>query len=69
LVFEKTVLRRTLGPKKEEVKEGWIICNSGFLDIVHHLYFNKMTAFRKLDFLLSSGTKGRTKTLAVGSPG
>jgi hypothetical protein len=45
-----------------------VICKSGLLDIVHRLYFNKIT-FRKLDLLPSSGKKGRTKTLAVGPPG
>jgi hypothetical protein len=34
------------------------------LDFVHHLYFNKITTFRKLDLLPSSGKKkGRTETL------
>jgi hypothetical protein len=28
-----------------------------FLDFVHHLYFNKITTFRKLDLLPSSGKK------------
>jgi hypothetical protein len=37
-----------------------IICNSGLLDIVHRLYFNKITTFRKLNLLPSSGKKGRT---------
>jgi hypothetical protein len=47
-----------------------MICKSGFLDFVHHLYFNKITAFWKLDLLPSSGKKkGRTKTPAVGPPG
>jgi hypothetical protein len=45
------------------------ICKSNFLDFVHRLYFNKVTTFRKLDLLPSSGKKGRTKTLAVGPPG
>jgi hypothetical protein len=45
------------------------ICNSGFLDIVHRLYLDKITTFRKLDLLPSSGKKGRTETLAVGPPG
>jgi hypothetical protein len=47
----------------------FIICKSGLLDFVHCLYFNKITTFRKLDLLPSSGEKGRTETLAVGSPG
>jgi hypothetical protein len=46
-----------------------IICNSAFLDIVHRLYFNKITTFWKLDLLLSSGKKGRTETQSVGPPG
>jgi hypothetical protein len=36
-----------------------VFCNSGFLDIVHRLYFNKITTFRKLDLLPSSGKKDR----------
>jgi hypothetical protein len=48
----------------------WMVWKSGFLDIVHHLYFNKITTFRKLDLLPSSGKKGgRAETLAVGPPG
>jgi hypothetical protein len=39
-----------------------LICKSGFLDFVHRIYFNKITTFRKLDLLPSSGKKGRTKT-------
>jgi hypothetical protein len=39
------------------------------LDFVHRLYFNKITTFRKLDLLPSSGKKGRTETLAAGPPG
>jgi hypothetical protein len=31
------------------------ICKSGFLEFVHRLYFNKITTFRKLDLLPSSG--------------
>jgi hypothetical protein len=46
-----------------------IICKSSFSDFVHRLYFNKITTFRKLDLLPSSGKKGRTETLAVGPPG
>jgi hypothetical protein len=42
-----------------------VICKSDFLDFVYRLYLNKIT-FRKLDLLLSSGKKGRTKTVAVG---
>jgi hypothetical protein len=34
-----------------------MICKSGFLDIVHRLYFNNITTFRKLDLLPSSGKK------------
>jgi hypothetical protein len=45
-----------------------LICKSGFLDFVHHLYFNKITTFRKLKLLPSSDKKGRTETLAVGPP-
>jgi hypothetical protein len=33
------------------------VCKSGFLDFVHRLYFNKITTFRKLDLLPSSGKK------------
>jgi hypothetical protein len=40
-----------------------------FFYFIHRLYFNKITMFRKLDLLLSSGKKGRTETLAVGPPG
>jgi hypothetical protein len=36
---------------------------------VHHLYFNKITTFWKLNFLLSSGKKGGIETIAVGPPG
>jgi hypothetical protein len=43
-----------------------IICKSVFFSFVHRLYFNKITTFRKLDLLPSSGKRGRTKTLAVG---
>jgi hypothetical protein len=32
---------------------------TGFLDFVHRLYFNKITTFRKLDFLPSPGEKNR----------
>jgi hypothetical protein len=32
-----------------------LICNSVFLGIVYRLYFNKITTFRKLDLLPSSG--------------
>jgi hypothetical protein len=46
-----------------------VICNSVFVDIVHRLYFNKITTFRKLDLLPSSGTKARTEILAAGPPG
>jgi hypothetical protein len=38
-----------------------IICNSVFLDIVHRLYFNKITTFRKLDLLPSSSKKGEER--------
>jgi hypothetical protein len=37
-----------------------IICKSGILDCVDRLYFNKITTFRKLDLLPSSGKKGKT---------
>jgi hypothetical protein len=40
------------------------------LDFVHRLYFNKITTFRKLELLPSSGKKkGSTETIAVGPPG
>jgi hypothetical protein len=42
------------------------ICNSVFLDFVRRLYVNKITTFRKLNLLPSSGKKGRTKTPALG---
>jgi hypothetical protein len=35
----------------------FVICKSCFLDLVHRLYFNKITTFRKLDLLPSSGKK------------
>jgi hypothetical protein len=38
-----------------------VICKSCFLDFVHRLYFNKITTFRKLDLLPSSGKKERQK--------
>jgi hypothetical protein len=31
------------------------ICKTLFLDFLHRLYFNKITTFRKLEFLPSSG--------------
>jgi hypothetical protein len=40
-----------------------------FLDFVHRPYFNKITTFRMLDLLPSSGKKGRAETLAVGPSG
>jgi hypothetical protein len=40
-----------------------------FFGLVHRLHFNKITTFRKLDLLPSSGKKGRTETLAVRPPG
>jgi hypothetical protein len=49
--------------------EKYTLGKSGFLDFVHRLYFNKITTFRKLDLLPSSGKKGRTKILAVGPSG
>jgi hypothetical protein len=39
------------------------------LDLVHRVYFNKITTFWKLDLLPSSGKKERTKILTVGPPG
>jgi hypothetical protein len=36
------------------------------LDIVHHLYFNKITTFRKLDLLPSSGKKEGQKPKLFG---
>jgi hypothetical protein len=45
-----------------------VLCKSGFVDFVHRLYFNKITTFRKLDLLPSSGKK-KTETLAFGPPG
>jgi hypothetical protein len=48
----------------------FLICKSVVLDFAHRLYFKKITTFRKLDLLPSSGKKkGRIETLAVGSPG
>jgi hypothetical protein len=46
-----------LGDVKMSQMTMLIICNSGFLDLVHRLYFNKITTFRKLDLLQSSGKK------------
>jgi hypothetical protein len=40
-----------------------------FFYFVHCIYFNKITTFWKLHLLPSSGKKGRTETLAVGTPG
>jgi hypothetical protein len=30
-----------------------LVCNNDFFDIVHRLYFNKITTFRELDLLPS----------------
>jgi hypothetical protein len=50
--------------------DGYIMaCKIVFLDFVHRLYFSEITAYRKLDLLLSSGKRGKTETLAVGLPG
>jgi hypothetical protein len=48
----------------------FLICKTGFLDFVHHLYLNKITAFQKLDLLPSSGKNGRTcPGLMLAQPG
>jgi hypothetical protein len=44
-----------------------MICKRGFLDFVHRLYFNKITLFRKLDLLPSSGEKEGQKTWSEAS--
>jgi hypothetical protein len=43
-----------------------IICKSGFLDFVHRLYFNKITTFRKLDLLPSTGKEEGQKPWLLG---
>jgi hypothetical protein len=45
-----------------------LICNRVFLDIVHCLYFNKITTFRKLDLLPSSGKKGQDRNPSCWAP-
>jgi hypothetical protein len=45
-----------------------IICKSVFLDIVHRLYFNKITTFRKLDLLPSSGKKRKDRNPTCWAP-
>jgi hypothetical protein len=42
------------------------LCKSGFLNFVHRLYFNKITTFRKLDILPSSGKKKGQKPWLLG---
>jgi hypothetical protein len=39
-----------------------------FLDFVHRLYFNKITPFRKLDLLPSSGKKGKDRNFCCWAP-
>jgi hypothetical protein len=48
----------------------WIIqiYNSVFLDIVHRLYFNKITTFQKLDLLPSSGKNGEDRNPRCWAP-
>jgi hypothetical protein len=41
---------------------------TAFLDIVHRLYFNKITAFQKLDLLPSSGKKGEDRNPSCWAP-
>jgi hypothetical protein len=49
--------RRSLSYRIGEVVRLGVDCKSGFLDFVYRLYFNKITTFRKLDLLPSSGKK------------
>jgi hypothetical protein len=42
-----------------------IICKSCFLDFVHHLYFNKITTFRKLDRSEASSPGGPKARVSV----
>jgi hypothetical protein len=48
-----------------------IICKFCFLDFAHHLYFSKITTFRKLDLLPSSGNRtwtSRSETSSTRGP-
>jgi hypothetical protein len=38
-----------------------LVCKNGFLDFVRRLFLNKITTFRKMDLLLSSGKQEEQK--------
>jgi hypothetical protein len=45
-----------------------LLCKSGFLGLVHRLYFNKITTFRKLDLLSSQVERYRSEASSTRGP-